>query len=67
MKSPIVWNWLTAPPRGFPKSNSSGSPNSWDAPIVETTIVNKIVGRRPGSVMWMNCFHRFAPSMAADS
>ena len=35
--------------------------------MVETTTVNRIVGRSDGSVTWRNCFQRLAPSRAADS
>src|SRR5690606_10737860 len=51
MNNPTVWYWLTAPPLGTPPPKSSGSPNSWVAPIVETTTVKRMVGRSPGRVM----------------
>ena len=47
--------------------NSSGSPKSWVAPIVETTTVKRIVGRSAGTVTWRNCCQRLAPSSAAAS
>ena len=67
MNSPSVWYWFAGPPLACPPPNSSGSPKSWLAPIVETTTVNRIVGRRPGSVTCRNCCQRFAPSIAAAS
>lgn len=66
--SPSVWNWCSEPPVApAPPLNSKGSPNSWVAPIVETTHVKRIVGRSEGTVTWRNCCQRDAPSSAADS
>src|SRR4028119_1753963 len=61
MSRPRVWYWLDAPPLVMPLPlNSSGSPNSCTAPMVETTTVNRIVGLSAGTVTWRNCCHRLA-------
>lgn len=63
-----VWNWLPLPPltpRLPPKI--IGSPKSCVAPMVDTMIVNRIVGRIDGMVTLTNCRQRDAPSSAAAS
>lgn len=66
MYRPRVWYWCEMPPEIDP-SNSSGSPKSWVAPIVEMITVKTMVGRSPGRVTWMNCRQREAPSIPAAS
>ncbi|CAM5554432.1 hypothetical protein SCALM49S_03965 [Streptomyces californicus] len=61
--------WFSLPPvaPSAPPSSSRGSPKSCMEPMVEMTMVNRIVGRSEGMVTLRNCCQRDAPSNEAAS
>jgi len=66
MKRVSTWYCPSVPPPApLPKRN--GSVKSWVAPMVDRTMVKRIVGRSPGMVTLTNCRNLPAPSMAAAS
>ncbi len=61
--------WCSVPPLApmLPPSSRRGSPNNCMEPMVEMTIVKRIVGRSEGMVTLRNCCQREAPSSEAAS